>query len=111
MKLSEFLSGIGLLFCLASMLYPTRSLAQIHSYPVNSRAVFLTGCLLDDPPNFQRDLEVNNVMKMCVCMLDKFQDNYTNLEFIRMFAGADKGEQPYKDELNKFAERHILECL
>lgn len=88
-----------------------QSLAQTHSYPVNSRANFLTGCLLDDPPNFRSDLEVNNVMKTCVCMLDKFQDNYTNQEFMRLFARADKGEQPYKEELEKFAERHIFDCI
>ena len=102
---------VGLLVCLALVLFPTLSLAHRNSYPVNSRSVFLTGCLLNDSPNFQDDDEVKNTMQGCVCMLDKFQNNYTNLQFMRLFAGADQNEQPYVRELNNFVNRHAADCI
>ena len=102
---------LRLLLCLAWLVVPAQSHAQTHSYPVNSRATFLTGCLLDNSPNFDSDREVTHVMETCVCMLDKFQDNYNNLEFLRLFARADNGEERYQEELEDFAESHIYECL
>ena len=102
---------LGLLLCLAWLAVPAQSHAQTHSSPVNSRATFLTGCLLDNSPNFSSDREVTHVMETCVCMLDKFQDNYDNLEFLRLFSRADNGEERYQEELEEFAESHIYECL
>ena len=101
---------VGLLFCLTLILFPTLSLAHRNAYPVNSRSVFLTGCLLNDSPNFQDDNEVKNTMQVCVCMLDKFQNNYSNLQFMRLFTGADRNEQPYVRELNNFVNRHAADC-
>ena len=53
-------------------------------------------------------------------MLDKFQDNDSNLDFMRLFAKAGNGEERCQEELEEFAEgkfpiackseRHLLVC-
>ena len=84
---------------------PATVLAQANTYSVNTRSVFLSGCLLEDPPNFQNTNVVIQRMKLCVCMLDKFQASYPEAEFQRLF-------QPEKaEELNAFVKNNISSCL
>ena len=84
---------------------PATVLAQTNTYSVNTRSVFLSGCLLEDPPNFQNTNVVIQRMKLCVCLLDKFQASYSETEFQRLF-------QPAKaEELNAFVKNNISSCL
>ena len=84
---------------------PATVLAQTNAYSVNTRSVFLSGCLLEDPPNFQNTNVVIQRMKLCVCLLDKFQANYPESKFQRLF-------QPEKaEELNTFVKNNIASCL
>ena len=111
MKINSILIKLDLLLCLVVIFFPTLSLAQRNTYPVNSRSVFLAGCLLEDPPNFKNDGQIVKRMGVCVCLLDKFQENYTNQEFQLLFAGASRNEQPYTRELQDFSNRHLGNCL
>ena len=102
---------LGLLVCAVAILLPQKSLAQTNTYSLGSRSVFLTGCLLDDPPNFWNDVEVQYRMRACVCMLDKFQENYTDSEFVQLFSEAQNNRQPYQQELHDFSSQHIRNCI
>ena len=84
---------------------PIAALAQTNAYSVNTRSIFLSGCLLDEPPNFQNTNQVIQKMKLCVCLLDKFQAKYPEREFQTLFQ-SEKAE-----ELNRFAREHIPACL
>ena len=101
---------LNLLLCLAFILFPASSYAQKNTYPVNSRSVFLAGCLLENSPNFQNDGEVVNVMRICVCILDKFQANYTNQAFMTLYANAERDAKA-KQELETFVQRQMPNCL
>ena len=109
MKLAQF--KLALAAGLILSMFPRRSLTQVNSYPVNSRSIFLTGCLLDKPPNFSSEGEVYQRLKTCVCMLDKFQANYSNQEFTELFDAASQNKQPQKQELDKFTTSIIPECF
>ncbi len=99
-----------LLLCLAFLVFPASTSAQTNPYPVNSRSVFLAGCLLENSPNFQNDSEVVNVMRICVCILDKFQANYTNQAFMTLYANAERDAKA-KQELETFVQRQMPNCL
>ena len=93
-------------------LIPMNSMAHTHDYPVSSRAIFLSGCLLENKElDFNNDQEVYTNMRICTCLLDQFQTAYTNTEFMELFAGATENKQPQSQELEKFTKEHILSCL
>ena len=84
---------------------PATALAQTNAYSVNTRSVFLTGCLLEEPPNFENTNQVVQKMRLCVCLLDKFQASYSEEAFQRLF-------QPAKaEELNNFVREKVPACL
>ena len=84
---------------------PAAALAQTNAYSVNTRSVFLSGCLLEDPPDFQNTNQVIQRMKLCVCLLDKFQAKYPEGEFQTLFQPAQA------EELNRFVKENISACL
>ena len=84
---------------------PAAVLAQNNAYSVSTRSVFLSGCLLEEPPDFQDTNEVVQKMRLCVCLLDKFQARYSEGDFQRLF-------QPAKaEELNNFVREKFPACL
>ena len=85
--------------------------AQTNPYPVSTRAIFLAGCLTDGDKPLNDDKQVYQSMRTCVCLLDKFQDNYTNEQFMLMFDKASQNTEPYKQELNNFVKNNIMSCL
>ncbi len=107
-------SSKTLLLCLAgfwSGFFPFKALAQSQTYPTNSRAIFLAGCMTDDPNlDFQNEDEVYSKMQLCVCLLDNFQLTYTNAEFINLFDRASRNEIAAKQELDRFASKHYFNC-
>ena len=109
-KITSTQFWLTLLFCLTLILIPTASLAHGNTYSVESRSVFLSGCLLNQSPNFKNDSEIINSISTCVCMLDKFQDHYTDQEFMTLFGQAEQNDPPYVQELNDFTNRHLVSC-
>ena len=102
-------------FFLAVMLIsfiPSNTMAHTHDYPVSSRAIFLSGCLLENKElDFNNDQEVYTNMRICTCLLDQFQMTYSNKEFMELFAAATENKQPQTKELEDFTKEHIVSCL
>ena len=93
-------------------LLPISTMAHTNDYPVSSRAIFLSGCLLENKElDFNNDQEVYTSMRICTCLLDRFQTAYSNAEFMEVFAGATENKQPQTQELEKFTKEHVLSCL
>ena len=93
-------------------LIPMHSMAHTYDYPVSSRAIFLSGCLLENKElDFNNDQEVYTNMRICTCLLDQFQTAYTNTEFMELFAGATENQKPQAQELENFTKEHIISCL
>ena len=91
---------------------PEFALAQSNSYTIGSRTIFLAGCLTDEPGlNLQKENEVYARMRMCVCLLDKFQVAYTNTEFMTLFDQAERNNSAAKQELESFVAKHYPNCL
>lgn len=111
MKINSVKLKLVSLLSLTTMLFPTLTLAQSYPYSVNVRAIFLTGCLLDDKSNIENDQKAYSAMKTCVCILDKFQARYTNQQFTILFDNANKEAEPYKRELDNFVKQNIMDCL
>ena len=111
MKINSVKLKLATLFSLTTILLPNLTLAQNYPYSVNVRAMFLTGCLLDGKSNLPNDQEAYNLMKSCVCILDKFQARYTNQQFTSLFDKANKNVEPYKRELDNFVKQNIMDCL
>ena len=88
------------------------TMAHTHDYPVSSRAIFLSGCLLENKEiDFNKDQEVYTQMRICTCLLDQFQIVYSNTEFMELFARATENKEPQKQELEEFTKTHIISCL
>ena len=93
-------------------LIPIKVLAQGNVYPVNSRAIFLAGCLTEDTGiDFQNQDEIYSLMRLCVCLLDKFQLTYTNSEFMTLFDKAGRQDSDSQQELDRFSTKHYPSCL
>lgn len=93
-------------------LIPMNSMAHTNDYPVSTRAIFLSGCLLESKElDFNNDQEVYTNMRICTCLLDQFQTAYTNTEFMELFAGATENQKPQVQELENFTKEHIISCL
>lgn len=85
---------------------PVTALAQSNSYPVSSRALFLAGCLQDEPGlNLQDEDKVYYRMQICVCILDQFQRAYTNTEFTTLFEGVANNNSAAQQELEQFLSK------
>ncbi len=111
MKLATKLSIIFMGGTLASFLAQP-VLAQKNSYPVASRAIFLAGCLTDEPGlTLQSENKVYSKMRTCVCLLDQFQVSYTNAEFITLFDQAGRNDSAAQQKMENFAAKHYLSCL
>lgn len=92
--------------------FPVQALAQSNSYPVGSRAIFLAGCLTDEPSlNLYDKDKVYSQMRICVCFLDKFQNAYTNTEFMTLFAEVEQNNSTSQQELSQFFAKHYSSCL
>jgi hypothetical protein len=89
---------------------PQMAIAQ-NQYPLGSRAIYMTGCLLDDPPNFNDTNAVIQKNKLCLCFLDKFQLEYTNAQFIQLFADIDAGKPEAIEEGNRFGSKYFASCI
>lgn len=90
---------------------PTSALAQSRSfYPLDTRAGFLTGCLLEEPPNLYINQEVYGVMSVCLCMLDKFQAVYSHEEFVALSEGYERNQQAQVQELQGFITLNLPAC-
>ncbi|AFY70791.1 hypothetical protein Pse7367_2531 [Thalassoporum mexicanum PCC 7367] len=89
---------------------PQAAIAQ-YQYPLGSRAVYMTGCLLDDPPNFNDTNAVIQKNRICLCFLDKFQLEYTNDQFIQLFADIDAGKPEAIAEGERFGRKHFASCI
>lgn len=85
--------------------------AQTAFYPLSTRSFFLTGCVSDDPPNYNNPDEFYLKMRACVCLLDKFQAEYSHEQFIALFEGVEAERQPQEQEAERFVMRHIHDCL
>lgn len=85
--------------------------AQGSSYSTGSRATFLAGCLQENAPDYSNDAEVVSRMQMCVCLLDRFQDEYTNAQFTQLFTDLDRKVPAAEREVDTFLTRHISDCL
>lgn len=92
-------------------LFSSPAIAQIHSYPLSTRAFFLTGCLSEDPPDFTQGEQAYLQMRACLCLLDKFQQAYTHEQFQKLFAEAEAQRSPQARELEQFAEQQLPYCL
>ena len=111
MKFSHKLSTIFLTGLVASFL-PVNVLAQSNSYPVSTRAIFLAGCMTEEPDlNFERKNQVYSRMRTCVCLLDNFQATYDDIEFITLFERAARGDSASKKELDRFGKKYYHNCL
>ena len=105
-KITVLLSGILM------SLSPMTTMAHIHDYPISSRAIFLSGCLLENKElNIDNDQEVYTQMRICTCLLDQFQITYSNTEFMELFAQATENKEPQTQELEAFTKQHIISCL
>ncbi len=105
-KIKALLSAILISFL------PVTTMAHTHEYPVSSRAIFLSGCLLENKKiNFNNDREVYTQMRICTCLLDQFQIAYSNTEFMELFAQATENKEPQQQELEEFTKKHIMSCL
>ena len=71
----------------------------------------MQGCMTDKQPDFTNKDEVYMKIRGCLCMLDQFQDNYTNQEFMELFAGAHNNQQSEAQELMSFVKEKIGNCL
>ncbi|ELS03624.1 hypothetical protein Xen7305DRAFT_00033480 [Xenococcus sp. PCC 7305] len=93
-------------------LIPMNTVAHTNDYPVSSRAIFLSGCLLENKElDFNNDQEVYSNMRICTCLLDQFQIAYSNTEFMELFAGATENKEPQTQELEEFTKKHVIACL
>ena len=93
-------------------LVPVNALAQSNVYPTGSRAIFLAGCLTEEPSiDLQDQDEVYSLMRTCVCLLDKFQATYSNKEFITLFDKAGRQDSAAEEELEHFTSKHYSNCL
>ena len=90
---------------------PAAVLAQANPYSTNARSTFLTGCLLEDPPDFENGNEVYLRLQLCVCILDQFQDTYTEAQFAALFQGASEDNPEQQEELSRFVEQNISACF
>lgn len=105
-KIIFVLSGIFM------SLIPMNTMAHTHDYPVSSRAIFLSGCLLENKElDFNNEQEVYTNMRICTCLLDQFQATYSNTEFMELFAAATENKQPQVQELEEFTKNNIISCL
>ena len=68
---------------LAGLLLGTLSLpvqAQSNTYPLSTRALFVTGCMSDEPPDYTNNPDAAYLKtRACLCILDKFQETYSCL--------------------------------
>ena len=56
---------------------PVKALAKTNVYPLSNRAIFLAGCLTEDTDiDLENQDEVYTLMRLCICLLDKFQVTY-----------------------------------
>ena len=87
--------------------------SQIESYPANSRATFLAGCILDEDnaPDFSNRQEVYNRVEACVCLLDRFQQRYSHDRFVTLFAGLERGDSQARREMGDFFRNNVPGCL
>lgn len=93
-------------------LLPIKTLAKTNVYPLNNRAIFLAGCLTEDTDiDLQNQDEVYSLMRLCICLLDKFQVTYTNKEFISLFDKVDRQDLTAQQELDHFSTQHYPSCL
>jgi len=86
-------------------------IAQGNTYSTGSRAAFLAGCLRENAPNYSNNVEVVSRMRMCVCLLDRFQAEYTNSDFTQLFVNLDRKVSAAEREMDEFLTRHISDCL
>ena len=89
---------------------PTPAQAQAQTYPLDTRAGFMTGCLLQDPPNQGFNAEVYQVMSLCLCMLDKFEQVYSHDQFVALSEGYDKNQPDQVRELQGFVSLNLPAC-
>jgi hypothetical protein len=89
---------------------PAKMSAQT-TYPLNTRAIYMTGCLLDNPPDFANTGAVIQKNKLCLCFLDKLQAEYSHDQFIQLFSDIDAGKPEARAEGEQFARRHIASCI
>ncbi len=105
-KITVLLSGILM------SLIPVNTMAHTYPYPISTRAIFLSGCLLDNKEiDYDNDQQVYTQMRICTCLLDQFQTAYSNTEFMELFAQATENKEPQKQELEEFTKKHVISCL
>ncbi|MEA5467963.1 hypothetical protein [Spirulina sp. 06S082] len=87
--------------------------AQTHPYPANSRATFLSGCILDpnNAPDFTNREAVSERVEACVCLLDKFQQSYSNEQFTALFTALEQGDGQARKEMGDFFRNNVPSCV
>ena len=111
MKYFKKLSILTTVGFLAGIL-PLKALAKTNVYPLSNRALFLAGCLTEDTDiDLQNQDEVYTLMRLCICLLDKFQVTYTNTEFITLFDQVERQDSAAQQELDHFSTKYYPSCL
>ena len=106
MKYLKKLSIFAMVSFFAGLL-PLKALAKTNVYPLSNRAIFLAGCLTEDTDiDLENQDEVYSLMRLCICLLDKFQVTYTNTEFITLFDHVERQDLTAQQELDRFSTEH-----
>jgi len=85
--------------------------ASAYEYSLSVRTTYMQGCFLEDPPDFSNQSKVYLKMKRCLCMMDNFEERYSEKQFIDLFNHEDKMYSWQKRELDEFVKKSIKSCL
>lgn len=107
-SIASIAAGTTLLF--STLTLPAQ--AQLNVYPLSTRAFFVTGCLSDEPPDYANNPnEAYLKTRICLCLLEKFQEAYTHEEFIALFEGVGAREPDRVAEAESFAQQNLPDCI
>ena len=90
---------------------PKIVLGHTNRYSLSSRSVFVSGCISDDPIDIRDRQEVTRRVRFCMSLLDRFQQKYSDREFMQLFQGARENRQTEKTELDRFVKGNVAYCL
>ena len=85
--------------------------ASAYEYSLKERTTYMQGCFLDDPPDFKNQSKVYLKMKICLCMLDKFEARYSEIQYKDLMNHKGKNYSWQKRELDDFVKESMKSCL
>jgi len=102
---------IALITTLILTSIPKIALGNTNRYSLSSRSVFVSGCISDKAIDLNDSQAVTLRVRFCLCMLDRFQLQYSEREFMQLFQGASENREKEKAQLDRFVKSNVGYCF